>query len=422
MAHPQLVTPMRFPEVFTTLLLAALLPGIGLAAAPAWTARGGSPVAISADGGTVLSDGDVFTLYAAGGTQLWRGYGGSYAQARGYVYSPLALTADGKYSVLGSGQGVLYVDRNQRVFWQDTDYHPVDDLSLSPDENYVASEARGVVSVFTRGGDVLWRNETYPDILFVGISTDGDLTVGASRDTIHAFNRSGFELWNYTTPGIHGIRLFPSDSDIIASSDYTLVCLHPSGNLLWQFYTGDEIRDFAISRDGSSVAAGNQGGRLVLLDRDGNLIFSSQLPNWVNAVSLSGDGSLVGVGGIDRMVYLFDRNGQMLSSDLTGSIVEGIALSADGSAMVASSDKVYYYDLRHPSAEPTTVPPAPVTTVTTPPTVPETTPATPTPAANVSENPTPEEIPGETPTTQAGSGSLAVLAVGLGAFLMLKRE
>jgi WD40 repeat protein len=414
---------MRFPESSITLVLAAfILPGIALAVDPAWTAPGGSPVVISADGGTVLSDGDIFSLYDAGGTQLWRGYGGSYAQSRGDIYSPLAITADGMYSVLGSNQGLLYVDRTQRVFWQDSELHPIDDLSLSPDENYVASVAQGLVSVYTRGGDVVWRNDTYQDVKYVGISLNGLLTVAAGTDNIiHAYNQTGFELWNYTTPGIHGIRLSPADSNIIASSDYTLVCLHPSGKLLWKFYTGDQIRDYAISRDGSSVAAGTQGGRLVLVDRNGKEVFSSQLGNWVNAVSLSRDGSLVAAGSTDRSVYLFDRKGQLLFSDLTGSIVRSVALSSDGSAMAAASDMVYYYDLKgSPPTVSTAATPTPVVAMP-PPAAMTTRPVVPTGTPPVTPTPT-EAVPGETPTPESGSGPLAVLALGLGAVWILKKN
>ena len=408
---------MRCPESCILIFLAALLPSVALAAAPAWTAQGGSPVVLSADGSTVLSDGEIFALFTSQGTQLWKGYGGSYAQSQGEIYSPLALTADGKYAVLGSGQGLLYVDRNQKIFWQDSEFHPVDDLSLSPDENYVASVAQNRVTVYTRGGDILWRYDRYTDLQYVGVSSDAVLTVAASKDLIHAFNKTGYEVWNYSTTGIHGVGLSPANSDIIAASDYTLVCLHPSGNLLWKFYTGDPIRDFAISRDGSSIAVGNQAGRLVLLDRDGKQVFSTQLGNWVNAVAVSGDGSRVAAGNSDRKVYLFDRSGQLLFSDLTGSIVRGIAISSDGSALAATSDMLYYYDLKEsPTPASTTVPPAATAAVTTAVRPLETTPAPSIAAVTTPERPPAEETaPEETTTAKSGSMSLAVLAVGIGA-------
>jgi WD40 repeat protein len=414
---------MRYPILLLALLL---LPGIAPGADPVWTATGGSPVDISSDGASVLTDGEIFGLYDAGGSSVWRGYGGSYAESRGEVYSPLAITADGMYSVLGASQGLLYVDRKQQIFWQDTELHPIDDLSLSPDENFVASVAQGIISVYSRGGDILWRNDTYPDVRYVAISPRGILTVAGGKDTIHAFNQTGFELWNYTSPGIHGVRL-SLDSNIIAASEYTLLCLHPSGNLLWKFYTGDQIRDFAISRDGSSVAAGNQAGRLVLLDRNGKEVFSAQLGNWVNAVSVSGDGALIAAGNTDRKVYLFDRSGQQLFSYTTGSIVKDAAISSDGSALAATADMVYYFDLAStspaeitPTGQPPVTPP-PATTALPP--APATTPASAPVTEAIPEGLPPTEAPPEEPpTTEAGSVSLAVLALGIGAVWFVKRR
>lgn len=338
------------------LLAFFLLIGPAIALDPAWSATGGPPVAISADGGYILSDGESFSLYSSRGEKLWRGFGGSTVMAQGgEIFSPLAITGDGKYSILGTDGGLLYLDASQRVFWQDSQFRPIQDISLSPDENFIASVADGRVSVYTRGGELVWRNYTYPDVQYVGISSAALLTVAGSPDTIHAFNQSGFELWNYTAPGIRKIIVSPENSDIIAASDYTILSLHPSGNLLWRYYTGSEIRDIAISGDGSTIAAGNQGGQVCLLDENGKLLWSYTAGNWIDAVSLSGDGSLIAAGGIDRKVYLFEKSGGLLWNYTTGGQVKSVAISSEGSGLAAGADMVYYFSLRPnpPAGSPT---------------------------------------------------------------------
>jgi WD40 repeat protein len=397
-----------------SLVLAVLLlivAGSGAAGEPAWIAPGGAPVAISADGGSVLSDGEIFSLYDAGGGKVWRGFGGSYVQSQGAVASPLAITADGRYSLLGADSGLLYVDRTQRIFWQDSRYHPIEDLALSPDENFIAAVAGGQVSVYTRGGELVWKNSTYPDVEFAGISAGGLLTVAGSPGVVHAFNQSGFELWNYSTPGVREVIVSPENSDILVASDYIILSLHPSGNLLWKFYTGDEIRDIAVSGDGSSVAAGNQGGRLVLLDRDGNLVWSFTGGNWINAVSVSGDGALVAAGGIDRKIYLFDRSGRQIFSYTAGSIVNGVAISSDGTALAAGADMVYYFNLREipPPGETPTAPPPPVTVTHTPP---ATTPV-PSPGSPRGTPPPSPAVPAATTIREPESGLVAVAAIAI---------
>jgi hypothetical protein len=415
----------RSHAVYGIIALAVLLllPAASPALDPAWSAAGGGTVALSADGDSLLSGGESFALYDAAGNAVWRGFGGSSAQAGTGIAAPLALTADGMYSVIGTNGGLLYVDRNQRVFWEDPKYRPIGSIALSNDENYIASVADGKVSVYTRGGDLVWRNSTYGDVQTVGISRAGLLTVAGAKDTIHAYNQTGFEIWNFSAPGTHGVKLSPADSDIVVASDYTLLFLHPSGNLLWRNYTGAEIRDFAISGDGSTLAAGNQEGRLVLLGRDGKDIWTRDLGTWVNAVALSYDGSLVAAGGIDRKVRLFDRSGNQLFEYTTNGIVKGVAIASDGSALAAGSDMVYYFDLKEtPPAETTPAEKPPVTTpppVTTAPVPAVTAPA----AENTPENPPPAETPVEKPpTTEAGAGSLAVLALGIGAALVPGRR
>ena len=393
------------------LLAFFLLAGHAIALEPAWSAAGGPPVAISADGGFVLSDGESFSLYSSKGVQIWRGFGGSSAMAQaGGLFSPLALTRDGKYSVLGTDGGLLFLDATQRIFWQDSQFHPVQALTLSPDENFVASVADGRVTVYTNGGELVWRNYTYPDIRFAGIGPAGLLTIAGSPGVIHAFNQSGFELWNYTSPGISQVIVSPANSEIIAASDYTVLSLHPSGNLLWKFYTGSEIRDLAISGDGTRIAAGTQGGKVFLLDGDGNLLWSYMAGNWINTVSLSGDGSLVAAGGIDRNVYLFDRSGNLLWSYTTGGQVEGVALSSDGSGLAAGSDRVYYFSLRPimtpvPSLPAATSPGQTILPVTPPP-------STTNPGREAAPLPPPATIPVQATTPGSAPGPLALIAFG----------
>ena len=403
------------------LLAFLLLAGPAIALDPAWSAAGGPPVAISADGRSVLSDGESFSLYSSKGEKIWRGFGGSSVMARnGGLFSPLAMTRDGKYSVLGTDGGLLYLDTTQRIFWQDSQFHPVQAISLSPDENFVASVAEGRVTVYTRGGELVWRNYTYPDIEYVGISATGLLTVAGGPDTIHAFNQSGFELWNYTAPGISQVIVSSENSDIVAASDYTILSLHPSGNLLWSYYTGSEIRDIAISGDGTLIAAGTQGGKVFLLDANGNLLWSYTAGNWINAVSLSEDGSLVAAGGIDRKVYLLDRSGRLLWDYTTGGQVESVAISSDGSGLVAGSDMMYYFALQA-IATPLPSPPA----ATSP--EPTTQPATPAPSLTHPVGGTPpipssSTVPVQATTPRSGSGPLAIIAPGFIILYFIRRR
>jgi WD40 repeat protein len=342
--------------VISLLLAGFLVTGSLIAEKPLWTAPGGSPIAISANGTYVLSGGEPVRLYNASGEEQWAGYG---AEA-------LAITRDGRYSIIGDAAGVRYIDRSQRTLWSNYDLGPIEDISLSPDEHFIASVADNCVLVFGRDGQLLGK-ACYPGMHSAAISNNG-MTVAGTFDSIMALSYRGSELWRYPAPGIEEVAISQT-FESVAVSDYTLLFLNSSGNLLWQYMTSNTIRDLRISSDASSIAAGNQAGDLYLFNRTGGLLWKKNLGNWINAVSLSSDGSLIAAGGLDRKVHLFDRDGALLWEYSTESPVEGIALSSDGSFLVAGTDdgNISLFDLRGIQSlnVPRTNPLLPESTVTT---------------------------------------------------------
>jgi len=322
--------------VLSLLLAGVLITGSLGTEKPFWTAPGGSPVAISADGNSVLSGGKPVRLYNGTGEEQWAGYEGD----------TLAITRNGMYFILGNVAGVLYIDRSQRTLWSNYDLGPVEDISLSPDEDFIASVASNCISVFNRDGKLLGR-ACYPGMHSAAISNNG-MTVAGTFDSVVALSYWGSELWRYPAPGIEEVAISSQTSESVAVSDYTLLFLNSSGNLLWQYMTSNTIRDLRISLDASSIAAGNQAGDLYLFNRTGGLLWKKNLGNWINAVSLSSDGGLIAAGGLDRKVHLFDRDGALLWEYMTTSSVNGIALTPDGSFLVAGTDdgNISFFDLR----------------------------------------------------------------------------
>jgi len=323
--------------VVSLLLVCVLLTGSLAAGKPIWTAPGGPPVAISADGGSVLSGGEPARLYQGNGTELWAGH----------AADAVAITRDGTGAFIGDTAGVRSINGSLGILWSNFDLGPVEDISLSPDEDYLASVAVDCVTVFRANGTLVWR-WCYPGTHSAATSRNARRTAAGTIDSVVALNSRGDELWRYPAPGVEKVAIIPPASDIIAVSGYTLLSLNQTGDLTWSYLTDNSIRDLGVSPDGTAIVAGNQAGNLYLFNKTGSLLWKRNLGNWINTVAMSQDGSHIAAGGLGGKIHLLDGSGYILWEYATSSPVNGIAMSSDGSFLVAATGdgNISYFDLR----------------------------------------------------------------------------
>jgi len=330
----------KFASVIIMILIAiSLILEPVTAEKPLWIAAGGSPVEISNNGDYVLCDGEIFYLYNSKGEKQWGGYGSGYD-----FPAPSKITKDGNYFILGTDSGIVYLDRSMKLYWKDSDFHPIQDIALSPDENYIATVAESEVSLYTPEGQLLWRKYN-PGSKSVAVSSNGLMTVASGGRGTIAYNQSGFQLWTSAGSGDNLVITIP-DSNIITTSQYTLYFLHPSGLYLWKSLTSNIIRDFSSTPDGSYIVVGNEAGNIYLFNKSGNVLWKYNAGDWINSVSISPDGSIIAAGGNNKKLYVFNRDGRLLWDYATEGLVKSVVISADGSSLVAGSDRIYYFSLQ----------------------------------------------------------------------------
>jgi hypothetical protein len=155
-----------------------------------------------------------------------------------------------------------------------------------------------------------------------------------------------YPAWNYPTGSeIREIAVSPDGTHFaVGSTDHTVYGFTREGKLLWSYMTGDVVNSVAIASHGQYVAAGSQDKKVYYFTREGRLLWSFPANDVVKSVAVSADGQLVVAGSRDRTVMVFSVEGTPLWSFTTGSYVDAVAVSADGKYVAAGAwDKNIYY-------------------------------------------------------------------------------
>ncbi len=201
---------------------------------------------------------------------------------------------------------------------------------------------------------LLWSCKTGSTVDCVSVSSDGSYIAAGDWDTVYFFNREGELLWSYKTGGGVSVSIDAKGAYVAVGSgedeyvpkenENKVYFFDRSGELLWTYDTGDDVSEVSVPSDGSYVAA-TAGKNLYLFDRDGTLLWSYKKKGWlggINQVKISSDGSYIAAGDSGSKVLFFNRDGELLWSkkpEVKGRIrsLDGISISSNGSYIAAVS-------------------------------------------------------------------------------------
>ena len=376
------------------LLLLCTLAAACQALEPLWVYKTygseGYGVSISSDGSVVAAALDRMYLFNGKGEKVWAGYGGE----------KVVMNDNGSRIAAGTYSELVCLDgRTGKTLWEDTDWHPVNEISVSGDGQYIGAIGGSALSLYTSAGVLVGRN-TSQAATALAVSPDGSMMVVCTPASIRGLNQHGDELWSYEARENRQVLYARDGSYAAAVSGYSLLVFDNGGNLLWKYQAKNSIADIAISTDGAYVAAGSRDRKVSLFDRKGGLVWSRDLGDPVSAVAISGDGSFVAAGstsGQDKRLYLFSNKGDLVGTFTMEAWVMDVALSSDGSSLAAvtGDGNLYYFATGLVASTTAPVPattritntPTPVTTATAQPAATATT--APPPVVQASATPKP---------------------------------
>lgn len=111
----------------------------------------------------------------------------------------------------------------------------------------------------------------------------------------------------------------------------------PTGAKAWEYDTGDEIKEIALSKDGMLTCIATASGKIIFLDNSGEVLWSHNLEQPINKMAMSKNGTNIGVITADRILHLYTRKGERVWRVSLKEPIWCISMNASGSSIVIGS-------------------------------------------------------------------------------------
>jgi WD40 repeat protein len=266
-----------------------------------------SSVGMSTDGSRIAAAmDDGLHVYFPNGTQRW--------SAGTEPVTHVAISGDGGTVVTGDTQGTLQVYDgtgkrvgNTAVIKKEST--TVLQLATTKNGSVIAATDSDGLYLYTRAGKIRWKAGFDNPSALALAANDTLVMVGGSHSVLlyNVNNASVEKVGEYDTGGRVDSLATSTDGTrtVVGTEDKMVTLLDETGTAIWSYPTGDWASQVALSEDGSVIAAGSMDKKLQVLFQNGTLRWGYDLPAWPTALAVSGDGKYIGVGCEDGTSYLF---------------------------------------------------------------------------------------------------------------------
>ncbi|MDV2481451.1 WD40 repeat domain-containing protein [Methanoculleus sp. Wushi-C6] len=274
-----------------------------------------------------------------------------YGIPAGGIVNDVAIAADGRYMVAGTGEGsIVCLQRNGTIAWNVSAGNAVTAVAAADAGNYIAAgtDAGEVLLLDERNGNRYWTASVAGPVRDLAFSGDGRaLAVGGNRITL--FDHLGAERWNasiggsspvspITTPVVPTVAFTADGNYIVAGSDNGAIhFLRRQGTRAWQALARGPITAVDVSRDGSVVAAGGRDRALLIYNREGGLVWAMPTGAPILTLALSADGRFAAVGKEGGDLECYRPREGLLWTNRTGGDVLAVDISRQGEAVAAGT-------------------------------------------------------------------------------------
>ena len=287
------------------------------------------------------SDGRVYCLDAATGTQVW-----NYTTGNWVVSSPALV--DGKVYVGSHDDRIYCLDAatGAQVWNYTTGGYVSSSPAVVDDKVYVGSYDDKVYCLDAATGAQVWNYTTGGTVYSSPAVVYGKVYVGSEDGRVYCFDAvSGVQVWNYTTGDVVDSSPAVVDSKVfVGSYDNRVYCLDAvSGRQVWNYTTGGWVGSSPAVVDGK-VYVGSDDSRVYCLDAvSGRQVWNYTTGGAVSPSSPAVADGMVFVGSSDRRIYCLDAaTGVQVWNYTTASVVYSSPAVADGMVYVSSEDSLLY--------------------------------------------------------------------------------
>jgi WD40 repeat protein len=297
-----------------------------------------SDISISSDGSTIVVGGERIYCLSEDGDVIWNEW----------FCDQIEISSDGEYIVYSRGNILTLKAKNGTQIWE-KNLGKINDIAITPNGlRIIASDIGCNVYFFNRTGELLAeRNIMHEDgsrIQDLQITGNGQRVIVLTDKGWYFFTVNGGLMQKREDDPDGGLRgnggflvAISNDGGIFVSVENYDIKYYREGSLLWKYRLKDPITCIALSTDGSYIAVGSQDNAVHFLDSEGKELWKYSTGFWIRDIDITSDGSTIIAGSMDNQAYLFDTNGTVLAAIDAGGWVDHVGITPDGSFAVAAS-------------------------------------------------------------------------------------
>ena len=266
--------------------------------------------------------------------------------------SALSVTFDGKYTAIGTKNGLGFLNSRGRLLWFNKKIRRINDVSVSTRSGKIAvGSSQKVLYLVNLKGESLWHRELESSVLATSINSRGNLiVVGTDEGKLILYDGKGKKLWEVHLSNsdfsVNSVNITSDGEFIVAGTDYSHLYMYDTkGSVLWSKETGSEVLKTCISANGDYLGYLTSDRKFSFCVKNSRVLwentFDSQ-PLWIDMAQTA---DFVSVGESPNKVNLYNKSGRKVWGFGNEISRIGVMASGGGNVVLGNKGGIFNYSL-----------------------------------------------------------------------------